>query len=81
MEAHGVPTQVIGHRSPDGHRRLRRHAGARLGGDEWPELCKRVREAGILALHCAVNVLYRLQHLGHTIPPQANAGWIGETSI
>ena len=28
--------------------------------------------------HCAMNVLYSLQHLGHTIPPQAEAGWIGE---
>ncbi|MBA2630309.1 MAG: flavodoxin family protein [Thermoleophilaceae bacterium] len=28
--------------------------------------------------HCASNVLYSLQHLGYTIPPQADAGWIGE---
>ncbi|WTW93911.1 flavodoxin family protein [Streptomycetaceae bacterium NBC_01309] len=28
--------------------------------------------------HCAANVLYSLQHLGYTIPPQADAGWIGE---
>ncbi len=28
--------------------------------------------------HCAMNILYRLQHLGYTIPPQADAGWIGE---
>jgi multimeric flavodoxin WrbA len=28
--------------------------------------------------HCAMNVLYSLQHLGFTIPPQADAGWIGE---
>jgi multimeric flavodoxin WrbA len=27
--------------------------------------------------HCAMNVLYSLQHLGYTIPPQADAGWIG----
>jgi multimeric flavodoxin WrbA len=27
--------------------------------------------------HCAMNVLYSLQHLGFTIPPQADAGWIG----
>ena len=25
-----------------------------------------------------MNVLYSLQHLGYTIPPQADAGWIGE---
>ena len=28
--------------------------------------------------HCAMNVLYTLQHIGYTIPPQADAGWIGE---
>lgn len=28
--------------------------------------------------HCAQNVLYSLQHVGFTIPPQADAGWIGE---
>ncbi|MGH3921696.1 MAG: flavodoxin family protein [Pseudonocardiaceae bacterium] len=28
--------------------------------------------------HCAMSVLYGLQHLGYTIPPQADAGWIGE---
>lgn len=28
--------------------------------------------------HCASNVLYSLQHLGYVIPPQADAGWIGE---
>src|SRR3954464_12298781 len=28
--------------------------------------------------HCAMNVLYSLQHLGYTIPPQADSGWIGE---
>ncbi|ANH39635.1 NADPH-dependent FMN reductase [Nocardioides dokdonensis FR1436] len=28
--------------------------------------------------HCAQNVLYSLGHLGYTIPPQADAGWIGE---
>jgi len=30
------------------------------------------------AKHCAMNILYSLQHLGYTIPPQADAGWIGE---
>src|SRR5258708_5498340 len=29
--------------------------------------------------HCAMNLLYSLQHLGYTIPPQADAGWICET--
>jgi multimeric flavodoxin WrbA len=28
--------------------------------------------------HCAMNILYSLQHVGYTIPPQADAGWIGE---
>jgi multimeric flavodoxin WrbA len=28
--------------------------------------------------HCAMNILYSLQHLGFVIPPQADSGWIGE---
>jgi multimeric flavodoxin WrbA len=27
--------------------------------------------------HCSMSILYGLQHLGYTIPPQADAGWIG----
>jgi multimeric flavodoxin WrbA len=27
--------------------------------------------------HCAMSVLYALGHLGYSIPPQADAGWIG----
>ena len=27
--------------------------------------------------HCAMSILYGLQHLGYTVPPQADAGWIG----
>ena len=27
--------------------------------------------------HCAMNILYSMQHVGFTIPPQADAGWIG----
>jgi multimeric flavodoxin WrbA len=30
------------------------------------------------AKHCAMNVLYSLQHLGFVIPPQADAAWLGE---
>ncbi len=30
------------------------------------------------AKHCAMNVLYSLQHLGYTIPPQADSCWLGE---
>ncbi|MGD8353970.1 MAG: NAD(P)H-dependent oxidoreductase, partial [Pseudomonadota bacterium] len=28
--------------------------------------------------HCAMNILYSLQHLGFVIPPQADACWVGE---
>jgi len=28
--------------------------------------------------HCAMGILYALQHLGYVVPPQADAGWIGE---
>lgn len=28
--------------------------------------------------HCSMNIIYSLQHLGYVIPPQADAGWIGE---
>ncbi len=28
--------------------------------------------------HCSMGILYSLQHLGYAIPPQADAGWIGE---
>lgn len=27
--------------------------------------------------HCAMNVLYSLQHVGYAIPPQADSGWVG----
>ena len=30
------------------------------------------------AKHCSMNILYSLQHLGYSIPPQADAGWLGE---
>jgi multimeric flavodoxin WrbA len=30
------------------------------------------------AKHCSMNILYSLQHLGFTIPPQADSGWLGE---
>jgi multimeric flavodoxin WrbA len=30
------------------------------------------------AKHCAMNILYSLQHLGYVIPPQADASWLGE---
>jgi len=28
--------------------------------------------------HCASNVLYSMQHIGYCLPPQSDAGWIGE---
>ncbi|MEO1167273.1 MAG: NAD(P)H-dependent oxidoreductase [Pseudomonadota bacterium] len=28
--------------------------------------------------HCSMGILYALQHIGYTVPPQADAGWIGE---
>ena len=28
--------------------------------------------------HCAMNILYSLGHIGYAIPPQADAGWVGE---
>ena len=28
--------------------------------------------------HCAMSILYGLQHIGYSIPPQADCGWIGE---
>lgn len=28
--------------------------------------------------HCAMNVLYSLQHIGYMIPPQADTYWVGE---
>lgn len=30
------------------------------------------------AKHCAMNILYSLQHLGCLIPPQCDAAWLGE---
>ena len=30
------------------------------------------------AKHCAMNLLYSLQHLGYMIPPQVDAAWLGE---
>lgn len=28
--------------------------------------------------HCGMGILYSLQHVGYSIPPQADCGWIGE---
>ena len=32
------------------------------------------------AKHCAMNILYSLQHVGYLIPPQADAAWVGEAA-
>ncbi len=28
--------------------------------------------------HCAMSILFSLSHIGYTVPPQADAGWMGE---
>jgi multimeric flavodoxin WrbA len=28
--------------------------------------------------HCAMDILYAMQHIGYMVPPQADCGWIGE---
>lgn len=28
--------------------------------------------------HCGMGILYALQHIGYSVPPQADCGWIGE---
>ena len=28
--------------------------------------------------HCSMDILFALQHIGYTIPPQADCGWVGE---
>ena len=28
--------------------------------------------------HCAMELLYSLQHIGFTVPPQADSGWVGD---
>jgi len=30
------------------------------------------------AKHCCMNIIYSLQHLGYSVPPQADAAWVGE---
>lgn len=30
------------------------------------------------AKHCAMDILYALQHIGYTIPPQSDFAWLGE---
>ncbi len=28
--------------------------------------------------HCSMDILYAMSHIGYTVPPQADCGWIGE---
>lgn len=30
------------------------------------------------AKHCAMDILYSMQHIGYVVPPQADAAWLGE---
>lgn len=30
------------------------------------------------AKHCAMGILYALQHIGYSVPPQADSAWLGE---
>lgn len=62
--------------------RLYAHSGERNERGQWANYG---RVGGCLVTgnedgvkHCAMNVLYSLQHIGYVIPPQADAGWIGE---
>lgn len=62
--------------------RLYAHSGERNEAGQWSYYG---RVGGCLITgnedgvkHCAMNVLYSLQHIGYVIPPQADAGWIGE---
>ncbi|MFT4050174.1 MAG: flavodoxin family protein [Solirubrobacterales bacterium] len=62
--------------------RLYAHSGERNDDGQWAYYGRvggcliTGNEDGIK--HCAMNILYSLQHVGYVIPPQADAGWIGE---
>lgn len=131
MEANGVTTELlrpVDFNIPPGvYPDMTEHGFA---GDDWPGLCRKVLDAGILVLgtpiwlgeessvcrrvierlygesgklndkgqylyygkvggcvitgnedgvkHCAMSLFYAMQHLGYVIPPQVDAGWIGE---
>ena len=84
---------LVSRRADLAGRQLERHqedhrAALRLSGDAQrrrASTSSTARVAGALITgnedgikHCAQNILYSLQHIGYTIPPQADAGWIGE---
>ncbi|MFT6369298.1 MAG: multimeric flavodoxin WrbA [Maribacter sp.] len=31
--------------------------------------------------HCAMGILYSLQHMGYSVPPKADSGWLGELGL
>ncbi len=56
-------------------------ASQRPSGTPAPDEKQRRHPARTIApgaKHCAMNILYSLQHLGYVIPPQADSGWMGE---
>jgi hypothetical protein len=73
MERHGVTVEQL------------RAVDHDIATGVWPDMTEHGRVAGCLLTgnedgveHGAMNLLYSLQRLGYTIPPQADAGWIGE---
>jgi hypothetical protein len=66
MESQGVKTEEV------------RAVDHDIATGVYPDMTERGwdNEDGIK--HCAMDILYSLQHLGYSIPPQADAGWIGE---
>src|SRR5919197_268253 len=94
MERHGVAVEVmraVDHAIATGvYPDMTEHGWER---DEWPAIFERVMAADILVLGMPIwlgekssvctHVIERLYgnshlHLGYVIPPQADAGWIGE---
>ncbi len=45
---------------------------------EKSSVCTQASERLYGVKYCAMNILYSLQHPGYSIPPQADAGWMGE---
>lgn len=62
--------------------RMYAHSGDRNNKDQYLYYGKTAgcvitgNEDGIK--HCSMDILYAMQHIGYTIPPQADCGWIGE---
>ena len=78
----GTP-EPVGQREHGHGIRGHAHPWSHLGGGDSYAFYGRVGGALITGnedgvKHCTMNILYSLQHLGYVIPPQADAGWIGE---